>query len=147
MLKTSNDDLAAISCNILQGLADALIFANTKGVIEIWNPGAEFVFGYTASEAVGQSLDLIVPEQLRKAHWEGFQRAIEKGETIHGRRSIVTRSLHKSGGKIYVDMSFAIIKNNAGETVGSVAIARDVTQRHMDDKRLRSLLAAAPPKE
>jgi PAS domain S-box-containing protein len=132
------------SCqDILQCIAEALIFADAAGIIRAWNPGAESLFGFSAAEALGRSLDLIIPEQLRKAHWDGFQRAIDRGATVHGRRSIITRSLHKSGQQLYVDMSFAIVKNQAGETIGSAAVARDATQRHLDEKNLRRQLAEA----
>lgn len=128
--------------DIVRDLADALIFSDIDGIIRIWNRGAEEVFGYPAMEAIGQSLDLIIPESLRAAHWTGYRRAIEHGSTKMGRQSIVTRSLHKTGQKIYVDMSFAVVKNHAGEVVGSVAVARDATQRYLSDKALRAELAA-----
>lgn len=132
---------ATICRDILECMSEAVIFADPKGVIRLWNPGAEAVFGYGAAEAIGRSLDLIIPEQLRKAHWEGFNRALGQGATVHGRESIITRSLHKGGRQLYVDMSFAVVKNEAGETVGAMAVARDATQRHLEQKRLRQQLA------
>jgi PAS domain S-box-containing protein len=129
--------------DILQYIAEALVFADVDGIIQRWNPGAESLFGFDAAEAAGQSLDLIIPEPLRKAHWAGFQRAVSAGATVHGRRSIITRALHKSGQLLYVDMSFAIVKNQAGETIGAAAIARDATQRHLEEKNLRHQLAEA----
>jgi PAS domain S-box-containing protein len=138
----SNVSLSAASCQaILECLSEALIFADNAGLIQLWNPGAEFLFGYTRAESIGQSLDLIIPEHLRKAHWDGFHRAVSAGATVHARRSIITRALHKSGQPLYVDMSFALVKNQAGETIGSTAVARDATQRHFDEKNLRRQLA------
>src|SRR5262249_28956958 len=110
-----NSDPEAIYRDILESMSEALIFADTQGIIRVWNPGAESIFGHTAAEAVGQSLDLIIPEHLRQAHWEGFDRAIAQASTTHGRRSMITRSLHKNGQAHYVDMSFAVVKNQAGE--------------------------------
>ena len=127
--------------NILACMSEAMIFADLEGIIQIWNPGAEFIFGHTSIEAVGESLNLIIPEHLRKAHWDGFHQAVGRGSTTHGRRSIITRSLHKSGEQLYVDMSFAIVKNQAGETIGSTAVARNATARHLEDKSLRRQLA------
>lgn len=127
--------------DILECMSEAMIFADLEGIIQIWNPGAEFIFGYTSVEAVGESLDLIIPEHLRKAHWDGFHRAVSRGTTAHGRRSIITRSLHKSGEQLYVDMSFAIVKNQAGETIGSTALASNATARYLEDKSLRRQLA------
>lgn len=133
---------AATACqDILECMAEALIFADPRGIIRMWNPGAESLFGYIATEAIGQSLDLIIPERLRNAHWEGFNRALRLGTTMHGRRSIITRALHKNGGQLYVDMSFAVVKNQAGETTGSTAVARDATDRYLEEKKLRRELA------
>jgi PAS domain S-box-containing protein len=127
--------------DILECISEALIFADQDGVIRIWNPGAESIFGYTSDEAVGQSLDLIIPEHLRKAHWDGFNRAVSRGTTAYGRRSVITRSLHKSGQQLYVDMSFAVVNNHAGETIGATAIARNATERYLEEKNLRRQLA------
>ncbi len=134
MIQDHSSSSEAVCRDIVNCVSEALIFADTEGVIQIWNPGAEAVFGYSQSESVGQSLDLIIPERLRNAHWSGFRRAVSEGATVHGRRSMVTRSLHKNGHAIYVDMSFAIVKNEAGEVIGSVAIARDVTQQKLAEK-------------
>jgi PAS domain S-box-containing protein len=132
--------------DILECMSEALIFADPQGVIRIWNPGAEYLFGYTADEAVGQNLNLIIPEHLRDAHWQGFHRAISQGSTSHGRTSSITRSLHKAGKQLYVDMSFAVVRNQAGETTGSTAVARDATERYLEEKRLRQQLAALTAK-
>jgi PAS domain S-box-containing protein len=103
MSKIENNAVEITSEDILRCMLEALIFADLEGVIRPWNPGAESVFGFTSAESIGQSLNLIIPERLRKAHWEGFQRAITLGGTVSGRGSRVTRSLHKSGEQRYVD--------------------------------------------
>lgn len=126
---------------IVEYSSDALIFADRQGVIRLWNPSAQALFGFAAHEAIGQSLDLIIPERLRAAHWKGFDQAIEAGSTKYGRRAMITRSIHKSGEKLYVDMSFAITRDAAGQVVGSVAIARDSTERHAADIALRTRVA------
>jgi PAS domain S-box-containing protein len=122
-------------------MPEALIFADPEGIIRIWNRGAESVFGYTPAEAVGQRLDLIIPEHLRKAHWEGFHRAVSRGSTALGSASIITRSLHKSGRQLYLDMSFAVVKDQAGNIIGATAVARNATERHLEEKNLRRKLA------
>lgn len=149
MSNNGSSTVGTIYRDILECMSEALIFADPEGVIRIWNAGAECLFGYAPAEAVGRSLDLIIPENLRKAHWEGFHRAVSQGATSHGRCSIITRSLHKSGRQLYVDMSFAVVKNQAGETIGSTAVARDATERYLEEKSLRRQLAeltAKPPK-
>jgi PAS domain S-box-containing protein len=146
MSNIESNAVANLSDDILRSMPEALIFADLQGIIRLWNPGAETVFGFAATEALGQSLDLIIPERLRKAHWEGFNKAIVRGGTLPGRTSLITRSLHKSGEPIYVDMSFAMVKNMAGQMLGSMAVARDATKRFLEEKNLRRQLAELTPK-
>ena len=133
--------METLSEDILRSMPEALIFSDLEGIIQRWNSGAETVFGFTAAESIGQSLDLIIPERLRKPHWEGFNKALARGGTIPGRTSLITRSLHKSGEPIYVDMSFALVKNQAGQVLGALAVARDATARFLKEKELRRELA------
>lgn len=120
---------------ILTDTPDALIYADKEGLIRAWNPGAEAVFGFSADEALGQSLDLIIPPHLRAAHWRGFHRAMARGVTSHGAEVRTTRGIHKDGGrKLYVDMSFGVVKDDTGVVLGSVAMARDVTERYLAEK-------------
>lgn len=119
---------------ILDQISDALIYSDTEGAIRKWNPAAESLFGFTASEAMGQSLDLIIPENLRAAHWRGFNAAMKSGLLRLNGKPTLTRSLHKSGAKLYVEMSFALVADAGQFPLGSVAIARDVTERIERDK-------------
>ena len=114
---------------ILEQTADAVIYSNRQGVIERWNKAATVLFGYEWMEANGQSLDLIIPESLRAAHWRGFEAAVTQGATrLHGRPTL-TRAEHKSGTHLYVEMSFSLVTDELGNVLGSVAMARDATAR------------------
>ena len=124
-----NQNATPLGDMIVEQTADAVIYSNRQGVIERWNAAATEMFGFGAGEALGQSLDLIIPERLRAAHWRGFEAAMSSGKTrLHGRPTL-TRAEHKTGGKLYVEMSFAVVVDAEGNTLGSVAIARDVTDR------------------
>lgn len=125
---------------IVEQMADAMIYSDKEGVIRGWNAAAESLFGYTKGEAVGQSLDLIIPERLRDAHWAGFNRAMESGKTRLAGHAAMTRSLTHSKGPIYVEMSFAVVCDEQGRVVGSVAVARDATQRRQHERELRERL-------
>ena len=92
------------------------------------------MFGHTFAEAHGQSLDLIIPEHLRAAHWRGFDAAMANGTTRLNGRPTLTRALHKSGRKLYVEMSFSLVADTDKTILGSVAIARDVTERVEQEK-------------
>jgi PAS domain S-box-containing protein len=132
---------AALSRALVEHLADALIFADREGLIRVWNAGAEAVFGYPADEVLGRRLDLIIPERLRPAHWTAFDAAVETGRMKYGRDSMTTRSMHRDGSDLYVDLSFALVRDEAGEVLGSVAVARDITLRFQKEKAARKRLA------
>ena len=115
---------------IIDQMADAVIYADHAGNIVRWNGAATALFGYPRDEALGQNLDLIIPEHLRAPHWRGFEAAMTSGAMKLQGRPTLTRALHKSGRKLYVEMTFAIVKGSAPtEVLGAVAVARDVTER------------------
>lgn len=123
---------------VLACMMEAVIHADLQGLITLWNPAAETMFGFSTAEAIGQSLDIIIPERLREAHWRGFHTAIASGRTRLNGRPTVTRALHKSGATLYVEMSFAMVCATSGEVIGSVAVARDATERVQREKAARS---------
>jgi PAS domain S-box-containing protein len=126
---------------IVEQAPDAIIVAGRDGAIKVWNPGAETIFGYAAAEVLGKSLDVIIPERLRAAHWEGFHRAIDTGRTKDGNRVLTTRSIHKNGSRLYVDLSFGLLRDEAGAVTGAMAVGRDGTARYLADGALRARIA------
>jgi PAS domain S-box-containing protein len=122
------EDRSELAERILEEVADAVIYADRSGAIVRWNRASAALFGFSAEEALGQNLDLIIPEHLRVAHWRGFEAAITRGATKLEGRPTLTRALHKGGRKLYVEMTFAIVRDE-DEVIGSVAMARDVTDR------------------
>lgn len=115
---------------ILEQIADAVIYADENGTIRRWNHAAANLFGYSAAEALGKNLDLIIPEHLRAAHWRGFEAAMTNGVMKLQGRPTVTRATHQTGRKIYIEMTFALVKDHAASAArGAVAVARDVTSR------------------
>jgi PAS domain S-box-containing protein len=123
---------------ILAQTTDALIYSDSAGVIRRWNEAATRLFGFGAGEALGANLDLIIPEHLRAAHWAGFNKAMASGSTRLAGRPALTRAAHKNGNKLYVEMTFAVVKDDAGQVVGSVAVARDVTERVEKERAARA---------
>lgn len=123
---------------IIDQTADAMIYADRAGNIARWNPAAATLFGYSPGEALGQNLDLIIPEHLRAAHWRGFDAAMTSGALKLQGRPTLTRALHKSGRRLYVEMTFAIVKGAApAEVLGAVAVVRDVTERVEKERAAR----------
>jgi PAS domain S-box-containing protein len=126
---------------IVEHAADAIIFADVSGVIRRWNTAATRLFGFPAEAALGASLDLIIPERLREAHWKGYDRAMQTGVTRLGGQPTITRGLHRDGRRLYVEMSFAVVRAASGVVAGSVAVARDATARYEQQKTGREARA------
>jgi PAS domain S-box-containing protein len=126
---------------LIEHLADAVIFADRGGVIQLWNPAAQAVFGHSEAEVLGQRLDMLIPERLRPSHWAAFDAAIDTGKMKHGRESMTTRSVHKDGSDLYLDLSFALVKDAGGHVLGAVAVARDITSRFRAERESRRRIA------
>lgn len=118
-----------LDARILNDVADALIYSDRSGTITRWNRASTALFGFASDEALGQNLDLIIPEHLRAAHWKAFEAALASGAMKLAGRPTLTRALHKSGRKLYIEMTFALVRDAGGNVQGSVAMARDVTER------------------
>jgi PAS domain S-box-containing protein len=131
----------SLSHLIVENTPDAIIMADRDGIIQLWNDGAQAVFGYSAAEAVGQSLDLIIPERLRDRHWNGFRKAMAAGATRYGRDLLAVPAIRKDAARLSVEFSVALLRDPAGRVLGVAAIVRDVTQRWAEQKQLRQRLA------
>jgi PAS domain S-box-containing protein len=118
---------------------DAIIFADSQGIIRVWNRAAERIFGFAPQEALGHSLDLIIPERFREAHWAGFHRAIATGETKYSGQALPTRAQRKDGSTVYVELTFSVIRGG-GRVAGALAHARDITERWLREREERQKL-------
>lgn len=126
-----------LATTLVEQSPDAMIFAGMDGMIVVWNEAAERVFGHAADAAIGQSLDIIIPEQFRNAHWTGYDRALAAGETKYRGQALTTRATRADGETIYVDLGFEIVKDGSGTVIGAMATARDVTERFNRDRETR----------
>jgi PAS domain S-box-containing protein len=127
----ADTSVAALCRGIVESASEAIIFADRDGHIRLWNRGAERVFGHAAEEVLGQRLDVIIPEHLRRAHWDAYDRSVATGCTKHTDRVLTTRSMHKNGSKLYVDLSFGLVKDANGFVLGAFAVGRDCTARYL----------------
>lgn len=137
MLKkpTMTNNLPAPLCAaILKQCADAIIYADREGHIQLWNTAAERLFGYQADDVLGQSLDIMIPERLRVTHWLGYRTAMELGRTKHSGQPMLTKAVHQSGATVYVEMSFAVVTDPELGTFGSVAMARESRETRASKK-------------
>lgn len=128
---------------ILSAQSDAIVAADSDGMIVFWNPGAERIFGYSSAEAVGQSLDIIIPARLRRRHWDGYRRVMDGGESRYGHGDLLTvPGIAKDDRSL--SLEFTIIPLRTGpELTGFVAIMRDVTKRFEEMRALKRKLAEA----
>jgi len=129
---------------VLEQAAEAIVFADRAGRVQLWNRGAEVLFGYTRGEAIGRSLDtLIIPEPYRRAHNEAYEGAMASGQLRAEAKVRTTRAVDKFGGRLYLDISFSLVKDPDGVVVGSVAIGRDVTAAWLEKQAQRERERAA----
>ncbi len=129
---------------ILATASDAIIGTDRSGIINFWNPGADRIFGFTAEEAIGSSLDLIIPHNLRARHWTGFNRAMETGLSHYGHGALLSvPALTKRGRRVSVEFTIVILKDEKSHPIGTVAILRDVTERFEESRKLKRQLAEA----
>jgi PAS domain S-box-containing protein len=123
---------------VLSTAADAIVAADSGGKIFFWNPGAERVFGFSSADAVGQSLDIIIPQQLRKRHWAGYREVMASGESRYGHGDLLAvPALTKAGNKISVEFTIVPLRGEKGDLIGLAAIMRDVTKRFEEMRILR----------
>jgi PAS domain S-box-containing protein len=127
---------------LVQAVGDAIIVADAEGRIVLWNPAAERLFGFTATEAVGSSLDLIIPERFRARHWTGYQTVMQTGQTRYGSHVLRVPALHKNGTRLSIAFTVALLHAPDGRCTGIAAIVRDDTAQWQEEQTLRQRLAA-----
>src|SRR5215471_150633 len=131
---------------LVSGMSDAIIYADAQGVIRVWNRGATRVFGFTEAEAVGRSLDIIIPENLRERHWQGYRATMRTGQSRYGDGQILSvPAVRKDGTRVSVEFTIVSFSDDAGRMIGIAAIMRDTTARFEELRALRRQLALHRP--
>ena len=131
---------------ILDQVADAVICTNHSGAIVRWNPACTGLFGYSAEEALGKNLDLIIPERQRQRHWDGYEKVMETGVTRYGKELLAVPALRKDGTRISLEFSIVLVRDDAGSPQGVAAIMRDVTARRQQEQEIKQRLASLEAK-
>ena len=122
---------------IVNTSSDAVMFADREGIIRLWNSGAEKMFGFSAEEVIGQSLDLIIPKNLRGRHWDGYGRVMESGSSRYSADLLSAPALRKDGSRISTEFSMVMVNDEAGVMMGVAAIIRDASARWQREKELK----------
>lgn len=137
-------DFEGFATVVLRSMADALVYADAAGTIRYWNAAAERMFGFTAAEALGQRLDIIVPESLRRRHWEGYDKTMRTGHSRYGEGDVLAvPAIRKDGSRISIEFTITPFRDDAGDMVGIAAVIRDVTKRFEEMQALRRRVAPA----
>jgi len=126
---------------LVEAIGDAIVAADAGGAITLWNPAAERMFGFTENEALGQSLDLIVPERQRQRHWDGYHKTMETGQSRYGHDVLRVPALHKDGRALSIAFTVAMLYSADQKVTAIVAIIRDETARFSEERSLRKRLA------
>jgi len=126
---------------LIQSAGDAIVAAGTDGSILLWNRAAERMFGYTEQEALGHSLDLIIPERFQTRHWEGYRRVLQTGETRYGTEVLRVPAMHKDGRRLSIAFTVALLYAPTQEIQAIAAIIRDETHRWEEERALRKRIA------
>jgi PAS domain S-box-containing protein len=125
---------------LVQAAGDAIIAADPEGRILSWNPAAERIFGFAAQEALGQSLDLIIPERFRARHWDGYKQVMRTGQTKYGTEVLRVPARHKDGRPLSIAFTVALLSGADGQIEAIAAIVRDDTSRWNEERSMRERL-------
>ncbi len=126
---------------LVAAIGDAVIVSDATGAITLWNAAAERMFGFTQAEAMGQSLDLIIPERQRQRHWDGYDKTMHTGQTRYGHDVLRVPALHKDGHTLSIAFTVALLRGADGGVEAIVAVVRDESARFAEDRKLRKRLA------
>ncbi len=126
---------------LIASIGDAVIVADASGRITLWNPAAERIFGFTQSDALGQSLDLIIPQRLQQRHWEGYHKTMQTGQTRYGNDLLRVPAVHKDGRALSIAFTVALLYSETHAITGIAAVIRDDTERFNEERSLRKRLA------
>jgi PAS domain S-box-containing protein len=126
---------------LVEAVGDAIVISDAKGAITLWNPAAERMFGFTRDEALGRSLDLIIPERQRQRHWDGYQKTMDTGITRYGNDVLRVPAVHKDGHGLSIAFTVALLHTADNKVAAIVAVIRDESSRFAEDRALRKRLA------
>ena len=126
---------------LIAAVGDAVMVCDANGAITLWNPACERLFGYTEAEALGQSMDLIIPERLRGRHWEGYDKTMATGITKYGHDVLRVPAVDKAGNSLSIAFTVAMLFAPDGKVASIAAVIRDETSRFADERALKKRLA------
>ena len=127
---------------LIEQSPDAILCCDRDGIIRLWNRGAERLFGFTSDEALGASLDIIIPKRLRARHWLGYRQVMATGISSYGNKLLAVPALHRDGTERSIEFSIVLLRDAAHGVAGVASIMRDVSERFQREKALRAEMTA-----
>ena len=125
---------------LVEGAGDAIVVADVSGRIVLWNQAAERIFGFTEHEALGQTLDLIIPERLRPRHWAGYHKTMASGQTRYGAELLRVPAAHRDGRPLSIAFTVSLLHGADGRVSGIASIIRDETARWNEERAMKARL-------
>lgn len=126
---------------MVQAMGDAVIVSDAAGRVIVWNAAAERLFGWSAAEALGQRMDMIIPERLRQRHWEGYDESMRTGHTRYAHDVLRVPAVDKAGRALSIAFTVFMLFGPDGKPSACGSVIRDETQRFAADRALRKRLA------
>lgn len=125
---------------LVEAVGDAIVASDAGGAITLWNPAAERMFGFTENEALGQSLDIIIPQRQQQRHWDGYHKTMATGITRYGNDVLRVPAVHKDGHTLSIAFTVALLHTGDGKVSAIVAVIRDETSRFAEERNLKKRL-------
>jgi PAS domain S-box-containing protein len=125
---------------LVAAMADAVMVCDAGGLITLWNPAAERMFGFSEAEAMGQSLDLIIPQRQQQRHWDGYHQTMKTGVTKYGNDLLKVPATHKDGHTLSIAFTVSLLHAPDGTVSGIAAVVRDESARFAQERDLRKRL-------
>ncbi len=122
---------------LVECVGDAIIVVDAHEKIVMWNPAATRIFGYSEADALGNTLDLIVPERQRHRHNEGCRKSMETGITRYGTSLLKVPALHQNGSMLSIAFTVGMLFDEHQKVSGIVAVIRDETERFAEERALK----------
>ena len=126
---------------LVAAIGDAVMAADAAGKIVLWNPACERMFGHTEAEALGQSLDIIIPQRQQQRHWDGYDKTMQTGQTKYGNDMLKVPAVHKDGHTMSIAFTVALLKTPDDNVSSIIAVIRDESKRFAEERAQNKRLA------
>ncbi len=122
---------------LVGAVGDAVVVSDASGAITLWNPASARMFGFSEQEALGQSLDLIIPQRQQQRHWDGYHKTMQTGITRYGNDVLRVPAVHKDGHTLSIAFTVALLQGADKQVTAIVAVIRDETSRFAEERSLK----------